>query len=330
MAIKKVLMILLQSGKQPTDGCDISYHQGGINFKTLKKAGIKSVIIRAGYGTTIDKRFISYINDAIREGFAIGVYWFVYAANTVDVVANAKKCLEVIAPYKGYISLGVWCDWEYDSDQYAGAITAYMRSGLVDAFNSCIEAAGYEAGIYANQDYIQSQKFQPWLVKKYPLWFAKYNANIGSHAYKGKNSRPYIWQYSSTGDGKVHGVSSTNLDMNKVFIDLVPDEAMPPADRVSQNPDTIKAYDNPYPEPTRTIFYMPGKAIMYGDDIKWVQWHMWRFGIFVDKHGNPDASQIDGKWGPASDQALGTAQGRLGLTQDKKFGPVSRQAFKQV
>ncbi|MEZ3444298.1 MAG: lysozyme [Lachnospiraceae bacterium] len=93
---------------------------------------------------------------------------------------------------------------------------------------------------------------------------------------------------------------------------------------------SVKASDNPYPEPTRTIYYAPGKTNMRGDDVKWVQWHMWRFGLFLDGAGHPDASQIDGVWGAASDKALGEAQGLLGLIQDKKCGPKSRQAFKQI
>ncbi len=93
---------------------------------------------------------------------------------------------------------------------------------------------------------------------------------------------------------------------------------------------SVKASANPYPEPTRTIYYAPGKTNMRGDDVKWVQWHMWRFGLFLDGAGHPDASQIDGVWGAASDKALGEAQGLLGLTRDKKCGPKSRQAFKQI
>lgn len=80
------------------NGCDISYYQGDVDFVAMKKAGIKAVIIRAGYGTTIDKRFISYINAAIRAGLAIGVYWFMYAADRERSISNARKCLEVIAP----------------------------------------------------------------------------------------------------------------------------------------------------------------------------------------------------------------------------------------
>lgn len=329
MAIKKV-MKLLQIKEPAVDGCDISYYQGDVDFVSMKKSGIKAVIIRAGYGTTIDKRFVSYINAAIRAGIAIGVYWFIYAVNAAGAINNAKKCLEVISPYGRYISLGIWADWEYDSDKRAGAVSSAVRSNMVDMFNCTIEEAGYEAGIYSNQDYIQSGKFQHWLMTKYPLWFAKYASAISSHASNGKNGRPYIWQYSSSGSGSLYGVSSRTLDMDKVYIDIMPDPAVPPADKVSQDPEIIEASVNPYPEPTRIIYYTPGKANMYGDDVKWVQWHMWRFGLFLDGAGHPDARQIDGIWGPASDKALGEAQGLLGLTQDKKCGPQSRQTFKQI
>lgn len=329
MAIKKVMM-LLDISKIPVGGCDISYYQGDVDFVAMKKAGIKAVIIRAGYGTTVDKRFISYINGAIKAGLAIGVYWFIYAGSSTRVKQNAQKCIEVIVPYKDYITCGIWSDWEYDSDRYAGPLTSAERSCLVDTFNVEIEKAGYEAGIYSNQDYIQSGKFQPWLVAKYPLWFAKYSLNIGNYATKGKQCRPYLWQYSSDGDGKTYGVSLKLLDMDRIYIDLVPDAAVPPAENVSKNPDVIKASDNPYPEPTRTIYYTVGQSLMYGDDVKWAQWHLWRFGLFLDNAGNPDAAQIDGKWGPASDKALKIAQEILKLLPDKKCGPLTRSVFKQI
>lgn len=329
MAIKKV-MKLIQADMIVIDGCDISYYQGNVNFDIMKTAGIKAVIIRAGYGTTIDKWFVSYINAAIKAGLAVGVYWFIYARNMAGIENNVKKCLEVIAPYKEYIVCGVWADWEYDSDRYAGIITPDVRSSMVDAFNQAIEAAGYESGIYSNQDYIQSGKFNPQLISKYPLWFAKYSTNIGNYAAKGKQGRPYLWQYSSSGNGAAYGVSSKTLDLNKVYIDLLPEPAVSPVEDVSQNPKKIKACDNPYPEPTRTIYYRSGKPFVYGDDVKWVQWHLWRFGLFLNEKGIPDAKQIDGIWGAESDKALETAQARLGLKQDGICGILSREKFKSV
>lgn len=329
MVIKKVMQ-LLQPDASAEDGCDISYYQGNINFVVLKKNGIRAVIIRAGYGTTVDKRFISYINAAIRAGFAIGVYWFVYASDIESARKNARKCIEVFAPYKENIVLGVWADWEYDSDKRAGKLSASMRSNMVDAFNQTIENDGFEAGIYSNQDYIRSGKFQAWLVAKYPLWFAKYASGVNGYAYKGKNGRPYLWQYSSAGAGRNYGVSSKCLDMNKVFVKLVPDMTTSPVDKVSRDPDAIRATDNPYPEPSRTIFYTPEKFCMNGDDIKWVQWHLWRFGLFLDSTGTPDSSQIDGVWGKKSDNALAIAQTKLGLIADRKCGQLTREKFKTV
>ncbi len=328
MAIKK-MMTLLDVGRTAVAGCDISYYQGDVDFEIMKRTGIKAVIIRAGYGTTVDKRFVSYINAAIKAGLAIGVYWFLYAADTVGAINNAQKCREVIDPYKEYISLGVWADWEYDSDRYAGTLPSSTRSSIVDAFNRKMETAGYEAGIYSNQDYIQSGKFRPWLVAKYPLWFAKYSNSVSEYAFRGKGGRPYLWQYSASADGKAYGVSSRNLDMNRMYIDLVPEEVMPPAEIASTNPDIVVARENPYPEPTRNIFWRE-KASMYGDDVKWVQWHLWRFGLFLDKKGIPDAKQIDGVWGAKSDRALEIAQTRLGLKQDKICGPLTREMFKKV
>ena len=50
----------------------------------------------------------------------------------------------------------------------------------------------------------------------------------------------------------------------------------------------------------------------------------------MDKDGNADVTQIDGRWGPASDKALNIAQGKLKLQQDGKCGTLTRQAFERV
>lgn len=330
MAIKKLMKLLILLNANAKDCCDISYYQGNVDFETMKRAGIKAVIIRAGYGTTTDKRFVSYINAAVKAGIAVGVYWFIYAKDITGAKNNAKKCLEVIAPYRDYITCGIWCDWEYDSDRYAGALTSKTRSDIVDAFNTEIESAGYEVGIYSNQDYIRSEKFIPEIIKRYPLWFAKYSSGRGIYADKGKYGSPYLWQYSSLGNGAAYGASSKYIDLNKIYIALDPEASVSPADKVSVDPDIIKASDNPYPEPTRNIYYRSGKSSMYGDDVKWVQWHLWRFGLFLNKKGIPDAKQIDGIWGVESGKALEIAQARLGLKQDGICGILSREKFKSV
>jgi GH25 family lysozyme M1 (1,4-beta-N-acetylmuramidase) len=39
-------------------GIDVSYHQGNIDFKKVAKDGIQFVVLREGYRTTIDPKFI--------------------------------------------------------------------------------------------------------------------------------------------------------------------------------------------------------------------------------------------------------------------------------
>ena len=324
--------IMVPMVNKTMNGTDISYYQGDVDFKAMKAAGVEFVIIRAGYGTTIDKRFITYINEAIKAGMHIGVYWFIYATNNSISKNNANKCLEVIAPYATYIDCGVWADYEYDSDKKAGGnVSPAVRSAIVETFNQIIEKAGYEVGIYSNQDYIKSGKFTADLIAKYPLWFAKYSSTPGEYAKKGKNSLPYMVQFTSSGIGVAYGVSSKYIDLDNGYFSIKSTQSntVAPVDKVTTTPEVIKAKDNPYIKPTRNIYYRKS-SMMYGDDVKWLQWHLWRFGLFVDKNGIPDKKMIDGYFGEKSELALEEAQRRLNLKPDKIAGPKTRDKFEQV
>lgn len=300
------------------DGCDISYYQDKVDFNKMYKAGIRFVIIRAGYGkSTIDKNFVTYINGAVKAGLAVGVYWFVYAKNDADVIANAKKCLEAIAPYRHLLKCGVWVDWEYDSDKYAGYLSNARRSHKVSLFLDTVEAEGYEVGIYSNQDYIRSGKFTKELICEYPLWFAKYSSTMGMYANKGLGGKPYMWQNTSKGNGKSYGVSSKYLDMNKGYFEIVETNKVEESvvDKVQKDNGAVKASDNPYPKPKRVLQYIPGRYMQRGDDVKHAQWHLWRFGLMLT-NGVPDATKIDGLWGPDCDAAQKEAERRLKLPDD--------------
>lgn len=323
-------LVKLEYSGKTAQACDISYWQGQIDFKKMYAAGIRIVIIRAGYGTTQDKNFVSYINGALAAGIAVGVYWFMYALNAHGAVANARKCAEVILPYKGQITCGVWADWEGDSDRKAGKLTPAQRSAMVNAFLGVLET-DYEVGIYSNQDYIKSGKFTKSLIADYPLWFAKYSLAIGQYADKGKDKAAYMWQYTSSAYGNMYGVSSATIDLDRVYFRPVyPTVKETVLDKVQKDNTVIKASDNPYPKPTRIIYYKPGMYIMRGDDIKHVQWHLWRFGLFLNEHGIPDATKIDGKWGSDSQTAFEEAQRRLGLEMDGKCGSISIEKFNNV
>ena len=80
---------------------DVSYHNGNINFKSMKNDGIAGVIIRAGYGQgNTDKKFKTYIKDAIAAGLPVGIYWFSYAYTASMAKKEAEYCYKLIKSYK--------------------------------------------------------------------------------------------------------------------------------------------------------------------------------------------------------------------------------------
>ena len=69
-------------------GADISKHNGNIDWNRVKKTEVNFVIIRAGFGfNTVDPMFKTYIENAIKCGLDIGIYWFSYVG-VVLVFAN--------------------------------------------------------------------------------------------------------------------------------------------------------------------------------------------------------------------------------------------------
>lgn len=188
-------------------GFDISKHNGSIDFNKVKADGYDFVIIRAGYGkSTKDSRFDENIRKALNAGLKVGVYWFIYAKTSNDILANAKMAVATIGNWKDKITMGVWADYEYDSDKYIGRMLSIQeRTAWVKAFCNYMIDKGYECGVYANPDYLDN-KFGN--LKSYKLWIARYTTDES----KVKDYNPVIWQYSST--GKIAGING-NVDLDK-------------------------------------------------------------------------------------------------------------------
>ena len=190
---------------------DVSVHQGKIDFKKVKAAGINGVVIRAGYGKgNIDKRFIDNIDGAIAAGIEfIGAYWFSYAYSVDMAKREAQYINEAVGPYKNKLNLGVYFDWEYDSMDYAKKLGVNCSKSLITdmnvAFCKKISELGYKAGYYLNLDYSRNHIDESKLTA-YRKWFARYGVT--------KQDGCYLWQYSSS--GKVNGISG-NVDMNELI-----------------------------------------------------------------------------------------------------------------
>ena len=161
-------------------GLDVSKWNGNIDWDAVEKAGIKFVIIRAGYGTHIDYKFKQNIENAIDHNMIIGVYWFGYAYNDSMAIKEAKICLKTIKKYKNHIALPIFYDYEYDSVNYAARmgvrVNKNMVSSYADSFCSVIKKAGYHTGIYTNIDYA-NRYFSREVLDKYHTWIAQWTSS---------------------------------------------------------------------------------------------------------------------------------------------------------
>ena len=193
--------------KRQLKGIDVSKWNGRIDWKKVKKAGIDFCIIRTGYSKTVDYKFKYNIEEAIENGLQIGVYHFSYATTNAKAKEEAEFCLKLIKPYKKYITLGVWFDYEYDSVSYSRRYGVYPTkksvTSLAKTFCSTDEKNGYSTGIYTNLDF-SSNYFTKEVLNKYPTWIAVW----GKMNYHGKY---VMWQY--TDSGRVDGIHG-KVDMN--------------------------------------------------------------------------------------------------------------------
>lgn len=273
-------------------GIDVSYHQGTINWATVKAAGVNYVILRAGYGfNTVDTKFVANITGAIAAGIEnIGIYWFSYAHDTADIETELASCLAAIQPYQSSINLPVWFDFEeasysYVKNTYGISLTAAEIQAMATAWvNGCV-AAGYESGIYSNKSnadgwFKVTGGQYLWQQLGCQFWYARYGANneislFITPAFEqtalSEHPETNIFQYSDV--GRIDGINSQRVDLNVLYIDE-PTPPTPPepepeqlTKRPSDNIDYVEARD------------AGGQLIGIIDTAKSIIWHSVYYGV---------------------------------------------------
>lgn len=187
------------------EGIDISEWQGDINLASYKPG---FVIIRAGYGTTEDKQFRNNVNKCISQNIPFGVYLYSYALSDVAASYEADFVLNILAPYKDHVRLGVWFDME-DADHYKArrgfGFNSNNISAICAAFCSKVEAAGYYTGIYTSQSWLAYLNDS---VKRYDRWVASWGSNNGA------------LNNDTSSLGTLHQYTSKPLDKNVAYVPL--------------------------------------------------------------------------------------------------------------
>lgn len=193
-------------------GIDVSKYQGNIDWKAVKEDGVEFAIIRLGYrgyGTgaiQLDESFDTNMEEALKAGIDVGVYFFSQAISEEEAVEEAEFVLEHIKPYK--VTAPVVFDTEEVAEE--GRMKDISSEKLTDIsvkFLDTIGEEGYTPMIYANLKWFISNLDMERLAD-YEKWFASYTTPYYF---------PYeisMWQY--TDRGTVNGIEGS-VDMNISF-----------------------------------------------------------------------------------------------------------------
>lgn len=189
-------------------GIDVSKHQGKIDWKKVKNAGVEFAMIRAGYGrydNQKDPQFEANYAGAKAAGIPVGAYHYSYAKTVEQAKSEAQIFLKWI---KGKtFEFPVAFDIEDNSQASLGK---QLISDMIRAFCETVEAAGYYVSVYANKDWLLN-RIDDDCKKKYDTWLAEWRS--GEPSYTGSYG---MWQYTSS--GSVNGIMG-RVDMNYSYKD---------------------------------------------------------------------------------------------------------------
>lgn len=196
-------------------GIDVSDHQGVIDWKKVKKAGIEFAFIRCGYRgyetglINADTQFDYNMEEALANGIEVGVYFFSQATSQEEAKEEAKFTLECIRKYN--VTLPVVYDFEKP-----GGITARTFSQSKDVttenavlFGHLVQRKGYTAMIY-NSTNLFEKLFNMEYIQEFKTWVAHYNTPYPTYPYTYQ-----IWQYSDS--GVIDGIEQP-VDMDLLFV----------------------------------------------------------------------------------------------------------------
>lgn len=201
--------------KELVYGMDVSQHNGKINFKKAKRDGIEFVFIRVGYtgytkssfSLNLDKKYKTYIKDATKAGLKVGVYWYSQSTKVSEAKKEAKALLRAI---KGYsITMPVVFDYEFADTKKGRLDSAKLSKTNMTAnalaFLNTVSNAGYDACIYASENFLEEHLYANQISSNFKVWLANYSSKTN---YKGDYE---FWQH--TAKGRVSGMRG-NVDIN--------------------------------------------------------------------------------------------------------------------
>lgn len=196
-------------------GIDVSSHQGTIDWKKVKEAGVQFAYIRCGYRgyetglINKDETFDYNISQAKANGIQVGVYFFSQAVSQKEAEEEAEFTLSCMKKYD--IDLPVVYDFEKPGGIFARTYTQSKDVTTENAVLFChiMQRKGYDAMIY-NSTNLFEKLFNLEYIQEFGTWVAHYNTPYPTYPYTYQ-----IWQYSDS--GKIDGIDQA-VDLDLMFI----------------------------------------------------------------------------------------------------------------
>ena len=196
-------------------GIDVSSHQGAIDWKKVKEAGVQFAYIRCGYRgyetglINKDETFDYNISQAKANGIQVGVYFFSQAVSQKEAEEEAEFTLSCMKKYD--IDLPVVYDFEKPGGIFARTYTQSKDVTTENAVLFChiMQRKGYDAMIY-NSTNLFEKLFNLEYIQEFGTWVAHYNTPYPTYPYTYQ-----LWQY--TDSGKIDGIDQA-VDLDLMFI----------------------------------------------------------------------------------------------------------------
>jgi len=187
-----------------TKGVDVSYHNGTINWTSVKNAGYEFTFVRISDGTGFhDPQFATNWSGAHAAGLLRGIYQF-FRPNQ-DVAAQADMVIAAVGtPAPG--DLPPVIDVEATGNLSPASVAAKVRT-WVDRVKA---ATGVDPIVYTGKYFWRDQVGGPTSFANNALWIAQYTT-LCPDLTSPWNTWAF-WQYSET--GSVPGISG-GIDMDR-------------------------------------------------------------------------------------------------------------------
>ncbi len=191
---------------------DVSYYQKDIDWEKFKnESDCYGVILRLGYYETLDKKFISNLNELKRLNIPYGIYLFSYSTTLTGAKKEANFTNNMISTYDITPTLGIYYDiesWNTKSSS-SNEISKDMYNKIVEEYINTVNnynEGKYKVKVYSGRWYAMNKLGQA--AKNHVDWVAEYNSTC---KYDGAYS---MWQYTSK--GSIPGIEG-NVDISYIM-----------------------------------------------------------------------------------------------------------------